>query len=201
MPPAGGTSTNGAVSVGSPAGARCTGNAASADGQYAITGATPPLPNTLRFSAQCANSTDVTGGGVDVPIGTRINGGAPVTAQTTVTTLNTPVVYPNGTTAILNQVVVTATSVTRSAVVITGGTGSGVVIGRVTCGTPVIYPLAVDSPTGANAAPALAANSSSSSGSSHTGLLLLAGAGLALLVLAQVTLGRNMLRRRRSEGN
>jgi hypothetical protein len=194
----GGNSTLGPVSVGYPAGARCDVTSAAADGLYAIAGATPPLPNTLRFSADCVNSTGVTGGGVDVPAGTRINGGAPVTAQTTITTLNTPVVYPNGTTAIVNEVTTTPTSVTRIAVHITGGVGAGTSIGRVICGQPFPYPLAVDSPGASAATPSLATHSSSAS--SHSSLLLVAGGVLLLLVGAQVVLGRNMLRRRRSLG-
>jgi len=193
-----GSSTAGIVSGGSPAGARCTSTAAAADGQYAITGATPPLP-ALRFGADCTNNGD-TGGGVDVPIGTSVNGGPATTVPTNVTTLNTPVKYPDNTTAILNQVITTNTSVTRNAVVITSGAASGTVIGRVVCGTP-IYTLAVEAPTGAGATPNLAPVSSSagSAGSSRSGLLLLGGAALALLVLAQLTLGRSMMRRRRGD--
>ncbi len=194
--PAGGNSTLGPVSVYN-AGARCAGTSAASDGLYTIAGATPPGPGTLRFQSDCVNSSNDTGVGVDVPAGTRINGGAPVATQTTVTTLNTPVVYPNGTTAILNEITITPTSITRIAVHITGGVGTGTQIGRVVCGQPFPYPLAVDGPSASAAAPAVAVGTSTSGGgSSHTGLLLLAGGALGVLILAQVAIGRNVRRRR-----
>jgi hypothetical protein len=193
--PAGGNSTLGPVSVYN-AGARCAGTSAASDGLYTIAGATPPGPGTLRFQSDCVNSSNDTGVAVDVPAGTRINGGAPVATQTTVTTLNTPVVYPNGTTAILNEVTITPTSITRVAVHITGGVGAGTRIGRVICGQPFVYPLAVDGPSGATAPAVAVGSSTSGGGSSHSGLLLVAGGALAALILAQVVIARNVRRRR-----
>lgn len=197
QPPAGGTSTAGPISVGGPAGARCTGSSASADGVYAIAGVTPPLPTTLRFSAQCESNGGNTFGGVDVPAGTIVNGVA-VTTQTTVSAPNTPVTYSNGSTAILNRVTTTNTSVTREAIVFTGGPGSGTIVGQVVCGQPLPYPLSVDTPAVGDAAPAVAlpAPGLAKSDSSQSRLLLIGGA-VGLLVLAQLAVGRNMMKRRR----
>lgn len=194
---AGGNSTNGIVSVGSPAGARCATTAAAADGEYAIVGETVPIgqPSPLRFSADCT-TVGVTSGGVDVPTGTSINGGPAVGADTLVTTPNTQVVYPNGTTAILNEVITTGSSVTRNAIRITSGTASGTIVGRVICGASGVYPLAVDVAGASGATPALAVPSSSSShGGPSTSLLLLGGVA-ALAVLAQIAVGRKMWRRK-----
>lgn len=195
----GGSSTAGSVSVGSPAGGLCTGSAATANGEYAIATVTAPLPNSLRFSAICESTGGSTSGGVDVPAGTNVTGIGVVAVQTLVTGAGTAVTYPGGTTAILNQVTTTPSSVTRSAIVITGGVGAGTVVGRVICGPPFVYPLAVDVASGGGATtPALAVTSPLSTGTdpSRSPLLLAAGA-FALLVLAQVAIGRNMLRRRR----
>ncbi len=193
----GGTSTSGIVSVGSSAGARCATTAASTDGEYAIAGATPPLPNALRFSAQCVTAGP-TDGGVDVPAGTNITGVGVVAVNTLVTTANTVVTYPNGTTAILNEIITTPTSVQRNAIRITSGPASGTIIGRVICGSASVYPLVADPGAASAAAPELAATSTNTGGSSsNTRILLLGGAALALLVLAQVTVGRSMWRRRR----
>jgi hypothetical protein len=194
QPPATGNSTLGPVFV-TGGGARCTGSSASADGQYAITGATAAPPTTLRFSSQCVSSTGQTGGLVDVPAGTNISGVGVVASPTIVTTLNTAVTYPNGTTAILNQVTTTTTSVTRNAIVITGGTGAGTVVGRVVCGTPIPYPLAVDAPGAGAPAPDLALTASDGNGGSSR--MLYVGGAVALLILAQVAVGRSVWRRRR----
>ncbi|MDQ3896132.1 MAG: hypothetical protein M3326_02585, partial [Actinomycetota bacterium] len=130
---AGGGTVNGVAVTG---GGRCTPAAAAADGSYSIVGVTP----NLAFSADCANSGGVvtTGGGVEVPAGTIVNG-TPVATTTTVTTLNTPVTFPGGRTAILNQVITTGTTVTRNAIVFTGGP----TVGQVVCGASA-YPLAVE---------------------------------------------------------
>jgi hypothetical protein len=192
---ASGSSTRGIVTV-TGAGAQCTGNSASTNGQYAISGVTT---GTLRFNAQCINSTGTTNGSVDVPAGTNIAGFGVTPTQRTVTN-STTVTYPGGTTAILNQVVTTPTSVTRTAIQITSGPAAGTVIGRVTCGTPV-YPLAVDAPGAGEEAPEVALASASpdrESGSSDNRVLLVGGA-IALLVLTQVAVGRSMLRRRRGD--
>ncbi len=202
QPPSGGTSTAGPVSVGSPAGARCTGNAASADGVYALVGATPPLPTSLRFSSQCESNGGNTNGFVDVPAGTIVNGVA-VTTTTPVVAPNTPVTYTNGSTAILNRITVTPTSVTREAIVFTGGPGAGTIVGRVVCGQPLPYPLAVDVASAGDTAPEVALPAADLSGdNSSDSRLLLIGGAVALLVLLQVAVGRNMLKRRRglSEG-
>lgn len=190
----GGNSSTGTATVGSPAGARCDDTAAAADGLYTLAGVTSATP--LRFSADCVNSTGQTGGGVDVPAGTTVAGLGVVTETTTITTPNTAVTYPGGTTAILNQVVAAPTSVTRNAIVVTGGPAAGTVIGRVVCGA-FVYPLAVDVSSGSAAAPALAAQSSGDSGTDTA--TLLAGAAIALAIVAQVAVGRRMWLRRKGE--
>jgi hypothetical protein len=193
----GGTSTLNGVTVGSPAGARCTATSASTDGVYSIAGATP-VPPSLRFSAQCVNASGVTNGGVDVPAGTNVTGMGVVGTTTLVTTPNTTVTYPNGTTAILNEVITLPNSVQRNAIRITSGPASGTVVGRVICGAANVYPLAADSAAATGAAPALTASATSGSGgSSSTRILVLAGGALLVLVLAQVTVGRTMWRRRK----
>jgi hypothetical protein len=190
----GGISTRGGVSVGYPAGARCTPQAAASDGLYAIAGETPPLPGTLRFTADCVNSTGQNGGAVDVPAGTNVAGIGVVTRQTTITTPNTMVTYPNGTTAILNEVIIDEFSVTRNAIRITSGPNSGTIVGQVICG--IRYPLAVDNPSGAEETAAVATPDSpiSDSGTSRTALLV--GAAVGLLLLAQLPIAL-LIRRRR----
>jgi hypothetical protein len=186
---AGGNATVGVVTVGSPAGGRCAQLAAAADGVYDIAGEPPDTLN-LRFSADCTN-TGQTGGGVDVPAGTTVPGLGVVGTTTVVTAPNTPVIYPNGTTAILNQVTTTPTSITRSAVVITSGPGAGTVIGRVICGA-FVYPLAVDV-GGSGATPAIAGELvAGDDGGSRTGLLLLAGGAALVLVIAQLAVARKL---------
>jgi hypothetical protein len=190
---AGGVSTKGGVSVGSPAGARCTPFSASADGLYAIAGETPPLPGTLRFSASCDSASGATGTAVDVPAGTNVAGIGVVPQQTTVTTLNTMVTYPNGTTAIVNEVITTPTSVTRNAIRITSGPNAGTIIGQVVCGS--IYPLAVDAPSGAAGTPAVAA-AGTDGGGSRSGMVAIAVAALGVLLIAQLAIGRRARRTR-----
>jgi len=119
-----------------------------------------------------------------------------VAAQTEVTT-NVTVTYPGGTTAILNSVATTATSVTRTAIRITSGPGAGTVIGRAVCGTPFPYPLAVDVPSAGTAADVALTPVSADGGSSASRTLLVGGA-VGLLLLAQVAVGRNVWRRRRN---
>jgi hypothetical protein len=88
------------------------------------------------FSANCdsvAGVTPRTGGFVEVPSGTRINGGAPEPVARRVDTLNATAVFTNGTTATLNQVTIVGTTATRRAIVITAGPGAGQVVGQVIC--------------------------------------------------------------------
>jgi len=190
-----GTSTLGSIVVGGPAVAQCTGNSAQANGRYSLTGGTP----TLRFSAQCINSTGTTSGLVDVPAGTFVPGIGVVTTTTTVTS-NVTVTYPDGTTAVLNGVTTTGTSVTREAIHITSGPNNGAVIGRVTCGVNAPYPLSVDTGATGAAAPDIALTAVSGHSGSSNRTLYIAGA-FALLILAQVAVGRSMWRRRREAGD
>lgn len=187
-----GTFTAGAFTVGFPAAGSCTSFSANSQGSYTLTGAvTSPLP----FSSSCQTSGLQNGGGVDVPAGTIVNPGPGQVVTTTVTTItapNTTVIYPGGTTAVLNQVTTTPTSVTRSAIV-----SDGIVIGRVICGAASVYPLAVD--TGASApAPAVVTPLSTSGGHGGPSTAVLVGAGIAILLLAQVALAYRI--RRRQDG-
>lgn len=189
----GGTSTKGGVTVGFPAGARCSTSSASSDGLYAISGATPPPPGTLRFSAGCDSANGQTGGAVDVPAGTNVTGIGVVPQQTTITTPNTLVTYPGGTTAILNEVIVTPTSVTRNAIRITSGPNAGTIIGQVICG--VVYPLAVEDASGASDV-AAAPLPASDSGSNRSNMTLVAMGAIGVLLIAQLAIGRTLRRRR-----
>jgi hypothetical protein len=115
---------------------------------------------------------------------------------TTITTLNTAVTYPNGRMATLNVVNPTpilpaTTSVTRDAIVFTGGP----TVGHVVCGAAP-YPLKVDVAGSSGAAPAVATPVASTAGHSgpSTGILVLGG-GLAIAVLAQLAVGRKLWRR------
>ena len=190
---AAGTSTKGGVTVGFPAGARCTPFSASADGIYLIAGATPRAPGTLRFSSQCDSISGATGNAVDVPAGTFVTGIGVVPQQTTITTINTPVTYPDGTTAILNEVITTPTSVTRNAIRITSGPNAGTIIGQVTCGT--IYPLAVEEAAAADAALPTGAPATDSE-SSRTNMTLIALGAIGALLVAQLAIGRTIRRKR-----
>lgn len=192
-----GTSTKGGVTVGSPAGARCTPQSADAQGLYSIAGATP-VPPSLRFSAGCQNSTGQNGGAVDVPAGTFVTGLGVVTQTTPVATPNTLVTYPGGTTAILNEVTTDNISVVRNAVRITSGPDSGTIIGQVICGAR--YPLAVDAPSAGDGA-ALAAPSAPAADSKSSRNLLLIGAAVGLLLLVQLPLGLAIRRRRNASGS
>jgi hypothetical protein len=172
--------------------------ATQATGVYTVVGV---APGNLRFSADCQASNLQNGGSVDVPIGTTVPAGtipdAPAqtvtTAVTTISATNVPVTFPNGQTAIVNQVtLVPGVSVIRSAVAFTNGT----IVGRVICGASGVYPLAVAASSGSAAAPALATNAASGgSGHSSTTMLLIAGA-FGLAVLAQLAVGRRMRGRR-----
>lgn len=187
----GGTFTSNGVTVSGPAGAQCTPLDATTSGEYAV--AAVPVAG-LRFNSTCATDsttgTVVTNGFVDVPAGTIVNGTA-VATTTSITTLNTPVTFPGGRTAIVNQVITTPTSVTRNAIVFTGGP----TVGQVVCGAPV-YPLAVDAGAAGGAAPLVAHPISAGGHSSgpSAALVLVAG-GLLLAVLAQLTVGRRLRRR------
>jgi hypothetical protein len=192
----GGTSTKGGVTVGYPAGARCTAQSASVDGLYAIAGATP-VPGQLRFSAGCQNSTGQTGGAVDVPAGTFVTGLGVVTQTRPITTPNTLVTYPGGTTAILNEVNADQTSVIRNAIRITSGPNAGTIIGQVICG--VRYPLAVDTPSAGDEAALTAPSPVADDGNDRNMLLIAAAVGLLLLV--QLPLGLALRRRRSSSGH
>jgi len=182
--PPDGETING-VTVGFPAAGRCTPLAADAEGSYTVAGS---FASPLLFTAECANTNGVVTprSGVTVPAGTIVNG----SAVGVVTTVDFPaaVTFPGGRTALLNQTTTTATSVTRDAIVFTGGP----IVGRVICGQAV-YPLAV-SAAGASGSPDVAAPvSSDSAGGPSSGLLV--GAGIALLVLAQVAIAFAMRRR------
>ncbi len=183
------TQTINGVTVYGPAGGQCTPFAATTSGEYSVAGVTSP--NQLRFNAACANSggTVTTNGFVDVPAGTTV-GGTVVTTPTTVTTLNTPVVFPNGRTAIVNQVITTPTTVTRNAIAFTGGP----IVGQVVCGASQ-YPLAVETAAAAAPAPELSTTPVGDSGGPSGTFLLLAGA-FALALVAQVAIGRKMWRRK-----
>lgn len=189
----GGTSTKGGVTVGFPAGARCSVSSASSDGLYVIAGATPPAPGTLRFSAGCDSVNGQTGGAVDVPAGTNVTGMGVVPQQIPIVAPNTLVTYPGGTTAILNEVIVTPTSVTRNAIRITSGPNAGTIIGQVICG--VVYPLAVESPSDGSATPAIA-TPAADTGSDRSNVTLIAAGALGLLLVAQLAIGRTFRRRR-----
>jgi len=122
----GGRATLGGVTVGDPAGGRCTTRSAAADGLYSnIAG-----PLSLRFSAVCESGTGATAGGVEVPAGASVGG--VLLSSRMVVTGSTGVVYRSGRRAALNVVSTTATSVTRSAIVYENGT----IVGRVVCGSP-----------------------------------------------------------------
>ena len=122
----GGRATLGGVTVGDPAGGRCTTRAAAADGLYSNVAG----PLSLRFSADCDSGSGATGGGVEVPAGASVGG--VLLSSRMVVTGSTGVVYRSGRRAALNVVSTTATSVTRSAIVYEDGT----IVGRVVCGSP-----------------------------------------------------------------
>jgi hypothetical protein len=182
----GGTFTSNGVTVGFPAGGRCTPSSADAEGSYTVVGS---FANPLGFTAECHNAggTVQTGGGVVVPAGTLVNG-VPVAAPTTITAVNTPVTFPGGRTAILNQVIVTPTAVTRNAIVFTGGP----IVGQVICGAAA-YPLAVESASGG--VPAVVSELSSSGNSGSSTAPVLAGGAMAVVLLLQVVVARRMRRR------
>ncbi len=182
-----GTATVGGVTVGFPAGGRCTPLSADAEGQYTVAGS---FDNPLGFTSECHNAggTVQSNSGVTVPAGTIVNGVA-VAAPTTVTAVNTPVTYPGGRTAILNQVITTPTSVTRNAIVFTGGP----IVGQVVCGASA-YPLTVDVSGAAEAVPALTEAVTGGDSGPGTALLVLGAAAIAAVALAQVTVARRMRR-------
>ena len=167
------TSTSGAVSVSS-AGAQCSGNAAQTGGSFTVTGGL-----TGSFGAQCANS-----GGTNGSV--TVNGTQYTTTQT--------VTFPNGSTAILNEVITTDTSVTRNAIRIISGPGAGTIIGQVICGVPP-YSLAVGASAGAASADIAPIASSNDGGFSSRTLII--GAAVAMLLAMQVVAGRSLVRRRR----
>ena len=184
------TQTINGVTVYGPAGGQCTPLNATTSGEYSIVGVTS---GPLRFNAACANTggTVTTDGFVDVPAGTRIAGGAPVATTTPIEGTNVAVIFPDGRTAIVNQVITTDTSVTRNAIAFTGGP----IVGQVICG-PAVYPLAVETASGASASPApLAPLTASGDDGGVSTTLLLAGA-FALVVAAQLVIGRRVWRRK-----
>lgn len=178
--PGGGT-VNGVTVTGA---GRCVPASADAEGDYTVDGVFGPLP----FTAECDNPAGVvtTGGGVTVPAGTLVNGVA-VLAPTNVTTPNTPVVFPGGRAAILNQVITTPTSVTRNAIVFVGGP----TVGQVICGAAA-YPLAVDVSGPSEAAAPLPGQAASDDSGPGTSLLLLGAVALVAIVVAQVVVARRM---------
>jgi hypothetical protein len=158
--------------------------AANTQGNYTVGGAAG------NFSAGCQSSNGDNGGFVTVPAGTSINGGPPVAAPTVVGPGPASVVFPNGTTAQLNVVQTTPTSVTRSAIVFANGT----VIGRVICGLSGVYPLGVDVADAGEAAAPLPLTSSGDDGGLSIGTVVAAVVALALA--AQLAVGARMRRRK-----
>lgn len=194
---AAGTSANGTAIA---SGVAACGNAAAAEAQglFSVIGV---AAGNLPFLAGCQASNLNNGGSVDVPAGTTVPAGTipgfpaatTTTTVTTITNTNVPVTFPNGSTAIVNQVILVAgVSVTRNAVAFPNGT----IVGQVICGLAAAYPLAVDVSSGSGATPAVATHSESGgSGHSTTTMLLIGGAfGFALLV--QLAVGRRMRGRR-----
>jgi len=181
-----GTATVNGVTVGFPAGGRCTPVSADAEGSYTVVGS---FDSPLPFTAQCHNAggTAQTSSAVTVPAGTVVNG-VTVAAPTVVTAPNAQVVYPGGRTATLNVVQNTGTVVTVNAIVFSDGT----IVGQAICGRS--YPLAV-SVAEESAAPLPSPVSSDGDGGPSTSLLLIGGA-FALAVLAQLAIGRKVWRRK-----
>lgn len=179
---AGGSATVGVASVAN-AGAQCAPTAANTAGLYGI-----GAPATLQFHSSCDANNGQTGGFVQVPAGSTVNG--VLVNQTTNVTETATVVYPNGTTAIVNQVITTPTSVTRNAVAINGGP----IIGQVICGSSA-YPLAVDTAAASAAASATEPFTPGGDSGLATSTLVIGGA-IAVAVLAQLTIGRKMWRRK-----
>ena len=106
-----------------------------AAGVALVAGGGPASAQTtpLRFSSQCTN-TGATGNAVDVPPGSTVNGVLVTgTSPVTVTETNATVVFPNGSTAIVNEVI-PGPPLTRNAVRIISGPGAGTIIGQVVCG-------------------------------------------------------------------
>jgi hypothetical protein len=166
----------------------CTPLAADAEGSFTVSGS---FTDPLLFTSECANVDGViqNRGGVQVPAGTLVNGVA-VPAVTTVTTNNTPVVFPGGRTAILNQVISTPTSLTRNAIVFIGGP----TVGQVVCGAAAAYPLAVSTGGPSEAASAIATPASEATSGLSTATVA-AGAAVALALLAQVAMATRLRRR------
>ena len=175
--------------------------AASTSGIYTLAAEPTTAATPLRFSAGCQSSTLTSFGQVDVPVGTIVDPPGPTPPfvagvggnPTTVNTYNTPVIYPNGTTAILNQqTIVAGTSVTHSAIVL----GNGTIIGRVICGAAGVYPLAVDVSGASEAASPLAAQAPSGGESGPgTSLVLFGAVAVMAIAMAQVAVARRMRRR------
>jgi hypothetical protein len=181
--PAGGT-INGVIVSGA---GRCTPLSADAEGSYSVGGSSP-----LTFTSQCANvgGTVQHSGGVEVPGGTIVNGVSVGPNPTVITAENASAIFPGGRTATLNVVSSTPTSLTRTAIVFTGGPS----VGQVICGAAA-YPLAVSAGASGEAAAVVELPSSGGDGGGIGTALLGAGA-LALVVLAQVVVGRRVRGRR-----
>jgi hypothetical protein len=165
------------------AGGSCSSYSANTQGTFTVNGAGPGT-----FSSSCQTSGLESGSSVTVPPGTMVNG-TTVSQPTVVDTFNTPVVFPNGVAATLNVRTVSGQTVTQTAIV-SGGT----LIGRVICGAANVYPLAVDTAAPA-VPPVLPAASSGGNGGMATGTLLALGA-FALVVAAQLAIGRGLRRRK-----
>lgn len=179
--PVGSTTINGVTVSGA---GRCSSLAADAEGFYSVGGSSP-----LNFTAECANVGGVVQhhGGVTVPAGTVVNG-VLITQPTTITTENAQAVFPGGRQATLNQVISTPTSLTRNAIVFAGGP----TVGQVICGAAA-YPLAVNAGGPAAAASELVGQVSDSSGLSTT--TIVAGAAVALALMAQIAVAARLRRR------
>lgn len=201
----------------------------------------------FRYQADCSGSA--TGTSVDVPSGAT---------TTTITGTNVPISFPNGTTAIANEVITSGGTTTRNALHFLTGPNAGVIVGQVVCGpttssataipgsgpavncpagttqppagggssagtitvtnvevscsaaagtTPSAfsagfytfsgpYPLVVDASAASGATPALGTHSPAGAAPGHSSTGMLIGGGFALAVLAQLTVGRKVWRRR-----
>jgi hypothetical protein len=172
----GGTSSAGTATVSGPAGARCDAVAvpsATTEGQ-AVVGGTA----FSRFESQCSGL--VTDGFVEV------SGSPPITTTATVA-------LADGSVAVVNEVIVTPTTVTRNAIRVISGPSAGTIVGQVFCAPA--YPLPVHvAPPGAALSTPTPGSVNASDSSSPTTLLWLGGVGV--LVVANVVVGRKLWRRR-----
>jgi hypothetical protein len=190
-----GTSTNGPVTV--VGGASCGFSGASTAGTYVIAGGAP-VPNTpvpFQFQSSC-DLVGASNSSITVPGGTSVNG-VVVATTTTVTAPNALIVFPGGATGTAN---LTSGSITTSITQTALTLGTGQVIGRAVCGANP-YPLAVDGPSVGAATPDIALSPVSGTGGSSSNRMLYVGGAVALLIVAQVGVGRIWRRRRDVTGS